>query len=80
MTEDREHVIRKLDAVRRDLLHSMAEHDVEAHEALALLTSMLTQVYCGFVENPSREHFTDALGESYDTYVLLNAEPQGSIQ
>lgn len=78
--KDREQVIERLDAVRRDLLHSMAENEMEPDEALTLLTSMLTQIYYNFVENNSRENFTDILGQSYDTYALIEAEPQGSIQ
>lgn len=78
--KDREQVIERLDAVRRDLLHSMAENEMEPDEALTLLTSMLTQIYYNFVEDNSRENFTDILGQSYDTYALIEAEPQGSIQ
>lgn len=78
--KDREQVIERLDAVRRDLLHSMAENEMEPDEALTLLTSMLTHIYYNFVENNSRENFTDILGQSYDTYALIDAEPQGSIQ
>ena len=78
--KDQEQVVERLDAVRRDLLHSMAENEMKPDEALTLLTAMLTQIYYNFVENNSRENFTDILGQSYDTYALIEAEPQGSIQ
>ena len=80
MTKDMEAVYDKLDAVRRDLLHSMAENELEPNEALTLLTSVLIQIYGTFVENNSRENFVNILGQSYDTYALITAKPEGSIQ
>ena len=80
MKRKQEDVIDRLDNVRRDLLHSMAENEMEPDEALTLLTSMLTQIYYTFVENNSRDNFTDIVGQSYDAYKLITTEPLGGIQ
>ena len=75
-----EETAERLTNVRKDLFASMHENDIEPNEALTLLTSVLIQIYDNFVENSSRKNLIDVMGQCYDTYQLLNAEPEGGVQ
>lgn len=79
MIENAEEVVERLDNVRSDLFFSMKENELQPNEALTLLTSVLVQIYENFVENNSKENLLDVMGQCYDAYVLLNAEPEGGI-
>jgi hypothetical protein len=70
----------RMDSVRYDLLKSMQENDLGPNEAMTVLTSTLVEIYANFVENRSKENFTDTLAMCYDAYILIKAEPEGSIQ
>lgn len=75
-----EETVERLDNVRVDLFNSMSENELKPNEALTFLTSILVQIFSEFAEDNSRNNFTNVLGQCYDTYTLIKAEPQGSIQ
>jgi hypothetical protein len=75
-----EETVERLDNVRVDLFNSMSENELKPNEALTFLTSILVQIFSEFAEDNSRNNFTNVLGQCYDAYTLIKAEPQGSIQ
>jgi len=75
-----EEKLKRMDAVKHDLLMSMTTNDLEPDEALSLLASMLVQIYGGFVVDANKEKFVAVLGKSYDLYTLLESEAQGGVQ
>ena len=72
--------IEKIDSVRKDIIGLFIENNMEPNEALSLLSGMLVQIYYDMVENNSRDNFTDIMSQCYDAFVLINSEPEGTIQ
>ena len=77
---DMEASVEKMDAARKDIIGLFIENDMEPNEALSLLSGMLVQIYYDMVENNSRENFVNIMGQCYDTFQLIEAEPEGTIQ
>ncbi len=72
--------IEKMESVRKDIMGLCIENNMEPNEALSLLSGMLVQIYYDMVENNSRDNFTDIMSQCYDAFVLINSEPEGTIQ
>lgn len=77
---DMEASVEKMDAARKDIIGLFIENEVDPQEALSLLSGMLVQIYYDMVENNSRENFTDVMAQCYDAFLLINSEPEGTIQ
>ena len=69
----------RIESARKDVIGSFIENELEPNEALTLLTGLLTQIYFDMVQNNSRENFVNIIGQCYDSFLLLNAEPEGSV-
>ena len=69
----------KIDNTRYAIIELMDEHDIQANEALSLLSGMLVQFYRGLVENQSRDNFVSVMTQCYDVYDLIETEPEGSV-
>ena len=78
--KDIEASLEKLEATRKGVIGLFIENEMEPNEALTLLTGLLTQVYFDMVENNSRENFVNIIGQCYDAFLLMDAEPEGGIQ
>ena len=79
MTPEMEISVERIEATRRDMIDAMAENEIEAKEALSLLSGMLVQFYCELVENQSRENFISTMSQCFDAYQFITAEPEGGI-
>ena len=77
---DMEASVEKMDATRKEIIGLFIENEMEPNEALSLLSGMLVQIYYDMVDNNSRENFTDVMTQCYDAFLLLNSEPEGTIQ
>lgn len=77
---DMEASIEKINAVRKEIIGLFIENEVDPQEALSLLSGMLVNIYHDVVENNSRDNFTGVMTQCYDAFVLINSEPEGSIQ
>ena len=77
---DMEASVEKMDATRKEIIGLFIENNMEPNEALSLLSGMLVQIYYDMVENTSRDHFTDMMTLCYDAFLLINSEPEGTIQ
>ena len=77
--KDVEASMEKIEAARKGVIELFIENEMEPNEALTLLTGLLTQIYFDMVQNNSRENFVNVIGQCYDSFLLLNAEPEGSV-
>ena len=71
--------IEKIESTRRDILDLLMKNDIEANEALSLISGMLIQFYCGLVENESKESFLNTLEQCYDAYQLLHGSDEETV-
>ena len=77
--KDVEASMEKIEAARKGVIGLFIENEMEPNEALTLLTGLLTQIYFDMVQNNTRENFVNTIGQCYDAFLLLNAEPEGSV-
>lgn len=71
--------IEKIESTRRDILDLLMKNDIEANEALSLMTGMLIQFYCGLVENVSRDNFIGTLTQCYDAFQSLHGDEEETV-
>ena len=78
--EKLEQAVERINVTRREIIDAMDENGIAPNEALSLLSGMLVEFYSEMVVDANREDFISTLGQCFDTYTLLNAEPEGSVQ
>lgn len=71
--------LKKIEATRRDILDLFSKNDIEANEALSLISGLLIQFYCGLVEGESREDFVRILLQCYDAHQLLHDDDEETV-
>ena len=79
MSESLKQSAEKIDNTRYAIIEVMDEHDIQANEALSLLSGMLVQFYRELVENQSRDNFLSVMTQCYDVYDLIETESEGSV-
>lgn len=71
--------IKKIETTRNEILDLFTKNDIEANEALSLISGMLIQFYCGLVENESKENFMHTLEQCYDAFQLLHGSDEETV-
>lgn len=71
--------LKKIETTRNEILDLFTKNDIEANEALSLISGLLIQFYCGLVENESKENFIRVLEQCYDAYQLLHDDDEETV-
>lgn len=74
-----QHSVEKIATARQEILQMLFDNDVEANEALSLLSGMLIEFYDGLVEDATKQRFLKTIGECYDSFLLIRTPGEGSV-
>lgn len=73
------HSVEKIATTRQEILRILLENDIEANEALSLMSGMLIEFYDGLVEDATKQRFLKTIGECYDSFLLIRTPAEGSV-